>query len=122
MPQARLYSALEILSIEDVESEREGILRRCFSPEERAEVGDRRVQTTAGFFAAKRALVRLFERLGRAGAVRESDFVLTHRDNGAPGIVAAPGDPRPELDLRVSISHTKRFAYGLAVAAEVVRG
>lgn len=115
-----LRSALEVLAIADVEREREELSERCFSPGERAEVGGRRVQTTAGFLAAKRALVRLWGELG-CGTPRERDFVLTHRPSGAPAVASAPGLP-PGLELRVSISHTRQHAYGLAVAAEAGRG
>lgn len=114
----RIHSALEVLSIEEVERERDELAIRHFSPEESAEIAGRRAQTTAGFLAAKRALVRLFAQVDGRETFHERDFVLTHHTNGAPRIVSLPGDSVPGEAVYVSISHTRRFAYGLAVMEE----
>jgi phosphopantetheinyl transferase (holo-ACP synthase) len=118
MPAHRIHSALEVLSIEEVEQEREGLALRHFSPDEYAEIAGRRAQTTAGFLAAKRALVRLFAEMEGQETFQERDFVLTHHTNGAPLVVSLPGDAGPGKTVHVSISHTRRFAYGLAVIEE----
>ena len=108
-------SALESVSIAEVEHQRDELAARFFGAEEFAAIAGRRAQTTAGFLAAKRALVRLFAEGAGKPRFEERDFRLTHEPNGAPRVASLPAGVQAEGKLRISISHTRDFAYALAV-------
>lgn len=120
-PGTTLRSALEVVSIAEVERERDALGARCFGDEELLALSKRRAQTTAGFLAAKRALVRLFAEPGRP-PLGEKDFVLTHKPSGAPHLASLPPALQALGRVRVSISHTRAYAYGLAVLERGPRG
>jgi phosphopantetheinyl transferase (holo-ACP synthase) len=104
-------SRLETLAVAAVEAERREIEGRHFTPSEIEPLGRRGVQSLAGFLSLKRALAALWADAGRPAAPR--DFELQHHAGGAPRLVAAPEGIAP-ADVLVSISHTHRWAYGLA--------
>ena len=107
----RVFSFLEAVSIAEVEKDRAAIEQRSFTRAERAELSGKRAQTAAGFLALKRALVRLASSVSGDAPLCEKDFVLTHDKNGAPRCAAIP----PACaGARISVSHTREWAYGLA--------
>jgi len=106
--------------IADVVRDRAALTAACFTPDELAEIPAGRPQTLAGSLAVKRALVQLAAALGEPVQVAEKDFVLSHDRRGAPRLVSAPAPVGPAVparlaDVRISISHTREWAYGLAV-------
>jgi phosphopantetheine--protein transferase-like protein len=107
-------SRFETIAIEAAASDRARIEEEHFRDAEIADLGNRRVQSLAGALALKRALVALWaEAAGGAAPARPRDFGIGHLGSGAPLLVSAP----PGLDparVRVSISHTREWAYGLA--------
>jgi len=107
-------SRRESLAVATVEAGRALIVEEHFAPGEIADLGNRRVQSLAGFLALKRALVDLW---AGAGTAAPRDFELGHHESGAPRIVAAPAGVVPESTL-ISISHTRTWAYGLAAIRE----
>jgi phosphopantetheinyl transferase (holo-ACP synthase) len=110
----RLTSTVAVVSIADTSADRARIEDACFTPAELDELRGRAVQSLAGWLALKRALVELAVRLGRP-APAERDFVLSRAPSGAPRLV--PGHPLADAgDPLVSISHTRAWAYALAVA------
>jgi phosphopantetheinyl transferase (holo-ACP synthase) len=110
-----VYTFLEAVSIAEVEKNRPAIALRSFTAAERAELSGRRAQTMAGFLALKRALVRLASSVYGDASLCEKDFVLAHRANGAPHCLRVP----PACaGVRVSVSHTRDWAYGLAAVQE----
>lgn len=124
---ARIASRVGMLLIAEVEQERESIMREHFTEGERLQLRERHVRTVAGFLAVKRALVRLAGDCDPDVVVSERDFVLSHKENGAPVVCSGPdcrltpgGVPSPLL--RVSVSHTKLNAYGLAVFGGALHG
>lgn len=112
----RVDAVLERLALGEAERDRDGLAARCLTAEEANEVAPRRLQTLSGFLALKRALCRLFSRVLGCPSPRETDFVLTHRPDGAPSLVRAPA--HPDGRIFVSISHTRACAYGLAIFQE----
>lgn len=126
MDEARvIHSRLERLSIAEVERDRAALEERFLDAAERAELQGRRAQSVAGFLALKRALAQLVAGLPGAGAPTERDFLLTHHPNGAlrctlsAELLRRLGTP-PRLHL--SVSHTRDWAYGLAVREEAGHG
>jgi holo-[acyl-carrier protein] synthase len=111
-------SFLEIVSLARVKRARSGIMRRNFSLKEIDRLNDVPLQSIAGMFALKKALAKM---TAAACGVRMSgkEFVLSNDKNGAPRLVALPvksGAGMPDKkDIRISISHSKTHAYGLAV-------
>ena len=119
----RARSSLETVSIAEVERDRLRIRSQCFTPDELDGIAGKRTQTLAGFLAVKRSLVALFSSVLPAVDFSEKDFVLSHRENGAPLLVSVPQPLRDECgrtatDVRISISHTRHWAYGLSVYRE----
>jgi phosphopantetheine--protein transferase-like protein len=108
-----VWSRLETLAVAEVEAERRQIEERFFSPAEIGDLGNRRVQSLAGFLTLKRALAALGVDTGCATAAGPRDFELSHHANGAPRLVAVP-EGIALADVFVSISHTRQWAYGLA--------
>lgn len=109
-------------SIDRVREDRESILATCFNPEEKQELGDRHVRSTAGNLALKRAIAALFEE--RWGVLlKEKDIQITRSENGAPllDLRRSRIRPVPDFDRRclfLSLSHSRTMAYGLAVYQE----
>lgn len=104
-------ACLDSLAVADVEADRRRIEEEHFSPAEVAELGGRRAQSVAGFLALKRALAGLWA--GAGVVARPRDFEVGHHGNGAPRLAAAPGGAAVG-EVLISISHTRRWAYGLA--------
>ncbi len=108
-------SRREALEVAAVSAGRERIEEEHFSRPEIADLGSRRVQSLAGFLALKRALVGLWSDAGAAAPAAPRDFHLGHHASGAPRLVAAP-EGVVLANVRISISHTRKWAYGLAAA------
>ncbi|HEY5997766.1 MAG TPA: 4'-phosphopantetheinyl transferase superfamily protein [bacterium] len=108
LPAAR--SRLKSLAVAAAARGRAQIEARHFSPAELADLGERSVQSVAGFLALKSALVVLWADAGAPLPVPR-DFELRHQPGGAPVVVSAPPGPG---GVHVSISHTRAWAYGLA--------
>jgi phosphopantetheinyl transferase (holo-ACP synthase) len=109
-------SFLEIVSLASVKRARRGFMRRNFYPKETDRLNNAPLQTIAGMIALKRALKKLIAAVcgARTGA---KEIVLSHDKNGAPRLVALAqkaGMP-DKKNIRISISHSKTHAYGLAV-------
>lgn len=107
-------SFLEVVSIAEVERDRAALTAAHFTPGEAAAVARRHVRTTAGMLALKRALAALYGEVTGGGSCRERDFVITNSAGGAPRLAASPAGLATERVL-ISISHSKTWAYGLAV-------
>jgi phosphopantetheinyl transferase (holo-ACP synthase) len=101
----------ETLPVAQVAAGRQLIAAEHHLPREIDDLGKRAVQSLAGSFALKRALVGLWASVGAVTTPR--DFELGHLPSGAPRLVAAPSGLAP-ADVFVSISHTRNWAYGLA--------
>lgn len=111
---ANVRSCLETIAIAAVESARARVGEEHFRAAELADLGSRRVQSLAGSLALKRALCALWaEIVGGAPCSAPRDFELGHLGSGAPLLVAAPPGIAPAR-VRVSIAHTREWAYGLA--------
>lgn len=111
-------SFLEIVPLAGVKRARSGIMRRNFSPTETDRLKNVPLQSIAGMLALKKAVAKM---AADVCGVRMSgkEFVLSNDKNGAPRLVALPaksGVGMPDKkDIRISISHSKTHAYGLAV-------
>ena len=102
-------SALEIVPLEYFKNLKDQEHKTCFSEGELEEVAAGGFRTAAGFLAVKRALVKL-----TGDNIGPSSFALSHKESGEPVILSAP--PGVEIDtFRISISHTRDYAYGFAV-------
>lgn len=125
-PASRVRTVVEVVAIDDVERNRSALEAECFAEREVLELSGRRIQSTAGFLAVKRALVRLLGCAGNSRGPAERSFVLGHVRSGALRVVDAPALSDGPADirdaLRVSVSHTRQFAYGLAAVEEETGG
>lgn len=91
--------------------------RAAFDDEEWNALAGAAARTRAGHLAAKRALVRLCRTSLARDDIAESSFRLGRGPLGKPIITRHPALP-PGQCLHVSLSHTRRAAYGLAVLEE----
>lgn len=103
-------TALEILSLQQFEKSGMSGSEKILTDQERFELSGKHIQSVAGFCAVKRALLQLCadERVG------PHEFILSHGEQGEPCIVKGPVGIDIS-DIRISISHTKQAAYGIAV-------
>jgi phosphopantetheinyl transferase (holo-ACP synthase) len=111
-----ITSFLEIVSLAGVKRAKSGIMRRNFSLKETDRMFNAPVQTIAGMIALKRALKKMIAVVYGA-STGAKEIVLSHDKSGAPRLVALPqkaGMPEKK-NIRVSVSHSKTHAYGLAV-------
>jgi phosphopantetheinyl transferase (holo-ACP synthase) len=111
-----ITSFLEIVSLAGVKRAKSGIMRRNFSPKEKGRLINAPHQTIAGMLALKRALKKMIAAVcgARTGA---KEIALSHDKNGAPRLVALAqkaGMP-DKKNIRISVSHSKTHAYGLAM-------
>jgi phosphopantetheinyl transferase (holo-ACP synthase) len=110
-------SRLKSLEVTSVARGRTQIEKRHFSDAGLAELAGRPVQSLAGSLALKSALAALWVDAGAPALPSPRDFELSHTTGGAPVIVQAPPGP---TDVFVSISHTRSWAYGLAVCSSIL--
>lgn len=106
--------------IDKVRQEREDILTRCFTPEERRELSRRHVRSTAGTLALKRAISALIQRRSAVGLV-ERDIVIARTEQGRPFLddkSSTVFSAMTTQHLFLSISHSRSRAYGLVVYQE----
>jgi holo-[acyl-carrier-protein] synthase len=111
-------SFLEIVSLASVKRAKSDLVRRNFSPRKTEKLNSAPLQTIAGVIALKKALVKMITAVcGKR--MSGKDIVLSHDKNGAPRLIAMPeiaGVGMPDKkNIRISVSHTKTHAYGLAV-------
>lgn len=111
-------SFLEIVPLAGVKRARSDIMRRNFSPKETNRLNNAPLQSIAGMLALKKALAKMTADVcGKR--MNGKNIVLSIEKNGAPRLVALPaksGAGMPDKkDIRISISHSKTHAYGLAV-------
>ena len=111
-------SFLEIVPLAGVRRARSDIMWRNFSSKETDRLNNAPLQSIAGMIALKKALAKM---AAAVCGVRMSgkEIVLSNDKNGVPRLVALPaksGAGMPDKkDIRISISHSKTHAYGLAV-------
>ena len=109
----KVRSCLEAVSITDTARNKEALLAACFTKREMEKIQDGKLETIGGNLAAKRAVKKV---LGMGGV---SDFapqsIEIGRSNNGAVEVLVHGYDNADNALRVSISHTKHTAYGLAV-------
>jgi phosphopantetheinyl transferase (holo-ACP synthase) len=111
-------SFLEIVPLAGVKRSMRRLVRSYFSKQETAGPGHASVQSVAGMLACKAALVKMI--LAVAGVrISRKEIVLSHLRNGAPRLAGIARKKRayvPDIkSIRISVSHTKTHAYGLAV-------
>jgi phosphopantetheinyl transferase (holo-ACP synthase) len=104
---------LEAVSISDIARDKEAVLEAYFSRREREKIKNGRVATIGGNLAVKRAAKKVLSASGFSGLV-EKTIEIGRGKNGAPEVIFHRDDILDEK-VRVSISHTKDTAYGLAV-------
>lgn len=85
---------------------------KCFTDNEVEHLKNRSSSTGAGFIALKEALKNLIA-IAENVEVNKEDIELSHDEDGAPVIKKLPKDLSPEK-IKISISHTKTDAVGLA--------
>jgi phosphopantetheinyl transferase (holo-ACP synthase) len=121
-----IHSFLEIVAVDHVKAQWSSLSKSCFSQDEIDALSSRPIQSAAGAVALKRALVRLGSSRWNAPGLAEKDFTLSHDPGGAPrlesmaGAAAAAAGGGP-AGIRISLSHTKKHACGLAVLVEEIR-
>ena len=96
-------------------------MRRNFSPKETGRLINAPLQTIAGMIALKRAMVKMIAAVC-GQRMSGKNIVLSHDKNGAPRLVVLPqkaGTGMPDKkNIRISVSHSKTHAYGLAVISQ----
>jgi phosphopantetheinyl transferase (holo-ACP synthase) len=107
-----IRSILVSIDIEEVQKDREALVNTHFSPEERVELADRHVRSTAGRLALKRAILG---HLTDRPTLTEKDIVISRLPNNPPLLISVLDLPG---SLFLSISHTRNTALGLAVLQE----
>ena len=111
----RITSAVARQPIREVERQRDDVESWWLGDIEREAMSRRHVQSLAGIVAAKKAIIRL------AGEppcdTGPADIRIGHDERGAPVVEALPANLASRLPgkLHVSITHTREFAWGLAV-------
>jgi phosphopantetheinyl transferase (holo-ACP synthase) len=110
---SEVHSCLETVSISDIESDKEAVLEAYFTRRESEKLKEGTIATMCGNLAVKRAAKKVLSAGGFSGLV-EKAIEIGRNKNGAPE-VTFHRDDFPGEEVRVSISHTKDFAYGLAV-------
>ncbi|MCP4199154.1 MAG: hypothetical protein GY762_18575 [Proteobacteria bacterium] len=109
----KVWSCLEAVSIKDTAGNIEAVLKATFTKREIEKIQDGKVETICGNLAVKRAVKKVITTGGVSGLVEQA-IEIGRRKNGAVAVLVH-GNDLTHNALRVSISHTKDTAYGLAV-------
>jgi phosphopantetheinyl transferase (holo-ACP synthase) len=109
----KVRSCLEAISIKDTARDKEALVEGCFTKREIAKIQDGKLETICGNLAVKRAVKKV---LGDGGisSFAPQAIEIGRSNNGAVEVLVH-GYDNADNALRVSISHTKETAYGLAV-------
>jgi hydroxyethylthiazole kinase-like uncharacterized protein yjeF len=108
---------IEIFRIEKV-VQKTNFLERFFTEQERSYLQNKRVESIAGYFAAKEAIVKA---LGTGFSGFKFTDIEIIKENSAPkvrlhGAAQAIADSKGIKEIKVSISHCKEYATAVAVA------
>jgi len=95
--------------------DRDAVLAGAFASSERAALAGRPDRSVAGRLALKHALSHLWADLVPGVPAEPRDFVPDTAPSGAPCLRSAPGGVAAS-SVRVSISHSRHLAVGLAAA------
>jgi phosphopantetheinyl transferase (holo-ACP synthase) len=104
---------LEAVSIKDTARDIEAVLKATFTKWEIEKIKDGKVETICGNLAVKRAVKKVLTTGGVSGLVEQA--IEIGRSKSGAVEVLVHGNDITHNGLRVSISHTKDTAYGLAV-------
>jgi len=123
MKPSKVYSFLEIIPVEKVEKNRKEFINTFFDDSEKLQINEKPVRTIAGFIALKKSLVNLANRISSNNLLTEKDFILSHNENGAPLIKEFKSKEKLITNfsvqkIRISITHTKKYACALSVYQE----
>ena len=106
-------SYLETVSIQDTAGAKEAVLEANFSAGEMKRLRRGRVATICGNLAIKRAVKALLRDNGFA-SLPEKEIAVGRDEDGAPSVLFHARGISSEK-VRVSLSHTRCTAYGIAV-------
>jgi phosphopantetheinyl transferase (holo-ACP synthase) len=117
-----ILSVIEIVPIYHDKKEWVQFNKIFFTDKESNELSIRHKQTTAGFLALKKSVIKLLALRFGINNLKERDIVLAHAENGAPVLVSLPlphaiNDKVLKM-VNLSITHTRDYAYGLSVIQE----
>ena len=118
---------LETVAIKEVHDDVEGALTANCSHREICWLKTAPVQTVAGQVALKTALVTLVAHCFDTIALKPQQVEIFRHPDGAPHLAPAADLPAALIDalttrVRVSISHTREYAVGLAVLSGPNKG
>jgi phosphopantetheinyl transferase (holo-ACP synthase) len=108
-----VWSCLEAVSTKDTARDTGAVLEAYFTGREIEKIKDGRVETICGNLAVKRAAKKVLFAGGFSG-LSEKSIEIGRGKDGAPQVIFCRDDIAGE-EIRVSISHTRDTAYGLAV-------
>ncbi len=114
-------SVVDMVDISEVKNNRHALLDSSFTPEEQKELEKRHIRSTAGVLALKQALCSLiYQTTGHSPDRKE--LLILRLPSGRPTLKSMPDHPSYSSFLRrnlfLSISHSRKTAYGLAVYQE----
>lgn len=114
-------SVLKMVDINEVKNNRQAILESDFQMEERNTLAGRHVRSTAGILALKHALCTLLHQITGL-SIDKKDWQIAWSATGRPEIHSSPSRLNSssflQQNLFLSISHSRKTAYGLAVYQE----
>lgn len=115
MPQ--VLSQLYTLPLAPFRGKKEELFNNYFTQAEVDHLQERALQTVVGFVALKKALIQLIQSASPEVLLHEKDIRLSHSTDGAPRIAEINGllDRTKLPPIHLSLSHTREYAYGLAV-------
>lgn len=120
-PYVQILSVVEEIDIAEIHANRVAVLASSFNPGEREVLNKRHIRSTAGVLALKRALSFLAQQLTGCFCA-EKDFSISRHKSGRPILISWPetlaATSFQQQNLFLSISHSQKTAYGLAVFQE----
>jgi phosphopantetheine--protein transferase-like protein len=117
-----VVSVIDVVTLADIEDRVDELLRTSFSRTERARFEKRPIQAIAGQIALKTAVCQLARETLGAGHIAPRDIDIAREAGGSPAIRNASTPDAAvnealESRVRVSISHSRTRAVGLAALA-----
>lgn len=113
----RIMSQLYTLPLATFREKKEELFNSYFTEAEIDHLKERPLQTVVGFIALKNALIQLIQSAYPQVSLHEKDIRLGHSPKGAPLVVEIKGlgDQYNRPPIYLSLSHTRKHVYGLAV-------
>ena len=117
----QIISKLEIISILDYKNKLQKLFPNCFDTSEIEELNNKSIQTILGYYAIKTAVKKILNDINPEININDKNIIISHNALGAPVLkkINSKKGICMSDNIQISLSHTNKNVYGLAVLGNI---